>query len=135
MSEHFEPIYSLIISGCGHRRFGQNCTSVCHCFSNASCNKISGECHNGICDRGWQTPSCDEGKIESSQIFLHLQYLARNINACSVVTPLHFSFSFFIVITYVNDYNNWLYEIFRHSIPFSNLLIKLKGISTFWLYA
>ncbi|XP_060560633.1 protein draper-like [Ruditapes philippinarum] len=46
---------------CDHRRFGVNCSSVCNCRDNTSCNSITGHCKTGLCDPGWLGLSCDKG--------------------------------------------------------------------------
>ena len=61
-------LHSYSFEACGHRRFGNNCTSVCHCLQNTSCDAVSGQCHNGACNPGWQSASCDKSKFHNFEI-------------------------------------------------------------------
>ena len=40
------------ITACRSPAFGQNCSSTCHCLSDAQCNPINGTCSSGICAAG-----------------------------------------------------------------------------------
>ncbi|WAQ98611.1 hypothetical protein MAR_022991 [Mya arenaria] len=44
---------------CGFGHFGQNCSQICHCYDNVSCDPFSGLCPNSKCSYGWQGPSCN----------------------------------------------------------------------------
>ncbi|CAC5426109.1 unnamed protein product [Mytilus coruscus] len=44
---------------CMDWHFGTNCTKMCYCLNNP-CEKTSGICSDGGCNKGWHGQSCDE---------------------------------------------------------------------------
>ncbi|XP_076808629.1 N-acetylglucosamine-1-phosphodiester alpha-N-acetylglucosaminidase-like isoform X2 [Clavelina lepadiformis] len=43
---------------CPRRRYGTNCSQICYCENNSSCNPVSGEC---ACLSGFMGKACDQG--------------------------------------------------------------------------
>ena len=41
--------------------FGQNCTYLCHCFNNETCDHINGSCPENVCTADWSGDNCSIG--------------------------------------------------------------------------
>lgn len=53
----FYPFYFIV---CESRTFGNNCSMNCYCF-NDQCNKTTGTCPPGGCERGYTGITCSTG--------------------------------------------------------------------------
>ncbi|XP_035218669.1 uncharacterized protein LOC118191914 isoform X2 [Stegodyphus dumicola] len=50
---------TLSITECPPGRFGRNCASICHCYENAACDKVTGACE-GDCEAGYMGFNCQK---------------------------------------------------------------------------
>ena len=46
---------------CESRTFGNNCSENCYCVSQRQCNKATGVCPVGGCERGYKGSNCSTG--------------------------------------------------------------------------
>lgn len=47
---------------CDNSYYGNNCTEQCNCLiSSEPCNKTTGMCPDGKCNKGWSGESCNAG--------------------------------------------------------------------------
>lgn len=46
---------------CEARTFGNNCSGNCYCVSQQQCNKTTGTCPIGGCERGYKEITCSTG--------------------------------------------------------------------------
>ncbi|XP_063446685.1 uncharacterized protein LOC134726180 [Mytilus trossulus] len=51
--------YPKCNQSCAYWFYGENCSNKCNCLSEP-CNKSTGMCHGGKCDRGWSGESCNK---------------------------------------------------------------------------
>ncbi|KAH3782106.1 hypothetical protein DPMN_160017 [Dreissena polymorpha] len=45
-------------AACKPGTFGSNCSNICHCLNNGTCNKVDGSCLNNKCAAGWTHDNC-----------------------------------------------------------------------------
>ena len=72
-----KPI-TLLYSDCLIGTFGIDCSSICHCFGNVTCDHVTGTCPDGRCDLGWQGSDCSEGKNTCTIFIIQSKVYNRN---------------------------------------------------------
>ncbi len=48
---------TIAVTACTAGTYGVNCSGVCHCSDNATCDHITGQCPS-TCDDGWNGIDC-----------------------------------------------------------------------------
>ena len=66
-----------IVSDCPDRTFGQDCSTVCHCYKGIACDHVTGECPVP-CAQGYTGPICSEQQFGGNIIWrLLIWYITR----------------------------------------------------------